>query len=308
MSSQEGQKVDLSRTIGSSPNFDADQPKHPRGTVYVEFDVEEQGCQLDGSGDNTNCNDFHDRSNDNKDYCCELCFQSRRKLRFSRSFSTSETTVNSNDSLDTSAKANETSPLLNPLKPISKKKGKRMWLNEAWRWYEQNLNRRPLRTKAITSGCLSLVGDLVGQCIEQGSSGTIGNLDMVRLVKFSTLGMCLQAPVTHYYYVVLDYYLPPTPFPWTPTTFIKLAIDQLIFAPTFMLLVLLYLAICGESSWYDVRKEVEDEYWRTLVDNWKLWVPATVINMAYVPPASRVLYCNLVFFVWSIYLSLTLSS
>jgi hypothetical protein len=39
----------------------------------------------------------------------------------------------------------------------------------------------------------------------------------------------------------------------------------------------------------------------------KLWVPATAINLAFVPPLFRVLYLNCVFFFWSIYLSLILN-
>lgn len=39
----------------------------------------------------------------------------------------------------------------------------------------------------------------------------------------------------------------------------------------------------------------------------KLWVPATAVNLAFVPPILRVLYLNVVFFFWSIFLSLKLN-
>ena len=39
----------------------------------------------------------------------------------------------------------------------------------------------------------------------------------------------------------------------------------------------------------------------------KLWVPVTVVNIAFVPPILRVLYLNGVFFFWSIFLSLKLN-
>lgn len=39
----------------------------------------------------------------------------------------------------------------------------------------------------------------------------------------------------------------------------------------------------------------------------KLWVPATAINIAFCPPALRVLFLNCVFFFWSIFLSLKLN-
>ena len=40
----------------------------------------------------------------------------------------------------------------------------------------------------------------------------------------------------------------------------------------------------------------------------KLWIPATIINIAFVKPALRVLYDNLIFFVWTVYLSIRLNA
>jgi Mpv17 / PMP22 family len=37
-----------------------------------------------------------------------------------------------------------------------------------------------------------------------------------------------------------------------------------------------------------------------------LWIPATFVNMAFVPPELRVLFINALFYFWTIYLSLTL--
>jgi len=39
----------------------------------------------------------------------------------------------------------------------------------------------------------------------------------------------------------------------------------------------------------------------------KLWIPATVVNIGFVPPILRVLYLNVIFFFWSIYLSLVIN-
>jgi hypothetical protein len=39
----------------------------------------------------------------------------------------------------------------------------------------------------------------------------------------------------------------------------------------------------------------------------KLWIPATIINIAFVKPALRVLYDNVIFLFWTIYLSMILN-
>mmetsp|Transcript_18203 Transcript_18203/g.43987 ORF Transcript_18203/g.43987 Transcript_18203/m.43987 type:complete len:129 (+) Transcript_18203:1-387(+) len=121
------------------------------------------------------------------------------------------------------------------------------------------------------------------------------------------MGMFVQAPITHYYYEALDKYFPPTENPWTKTTFVKLVIDQSIYAPGFLLCVFVYLGLLEGSSWKEIGEQLETNYFTTLRANWKLWIPATLINLAYCAPRYRVLYCNVVFFVWSIFLSLVLS-
>jgi peroxisomal membrane protein 2 len=213
--------------------------------------------------------------------------------------------------------SNESSPLLNPLKRMPKGTAPKFWFHRLWRWYNQCLNRRPVVTKSITAGVIVSLGDLVGQCMALASSSSISSgltinspltFDVVRLARFCSMGLFLQAPVTHYYYLALDHYLPPTPNnPWTWVTFVKLFIDQTTYAPAFLFAVFLYLGILEGDSWNVMWTKIQSDYVSTMVANWKLWIPATLLNMAYIPPQFRVLYCNAIFFVWSIFLSIVLN-
>jgi peroxisomal membrane protein 2 len=204
--------------------------------------------------------------------------------------------------------SNESSPLLNPLKAMPKGTPPKFWMHRLWRWYNQRLNRRPVVTKSLTAGIIVSLGDIVGQIMEIVSpSANQKSFDVVRLARFCTMGLFLQAPVTHYYYHALDHKFPPTPHPWTWTTFVKLVIDQTMYAPAFLLAVIVYLGLLEGDSWHTISLQLQDEYVSTMVANWKLWIPATLINMAYVPPQFRVLYCNFVFFGWSIFLSIILN-
>ena len=79
-----------------------------------------------------------------------------------------------------------------------------------------------------------------------------------------------------------------------------------------------------------VRVDMENQYAEALIKNCKsttsslvvlvvvvayvlsffsgeLWIPATVVNIAFVKPDLRVLYDNLVFFFWTIFLSMLLN-
>lgn len=296
MSTQQDQNVGISTNTGSLPQHDIEEQLQVREIFYLDRRDSDGSTVFEGNEENSG--DFLNG------------FQ--RRLRVAWNSTVSEISVESEGSTEALVPTNESSPLMNPRKATAQRTSNRTLVKQTWRWYAKRLDQRPVLTKALTSGFLAFVADFIGQCIEhqrlENHSIGKGNFDFVRLMKFSCMGLCLQAPPTHYFYVVLDYYLPPTQAPWTPTTFVKLTLDQLIFGPTITFVVILYLAIWGGSGWHGVQEQIEIQYWSTLVDNWKLWVPAQVINMAYVPPAYRVLYCNVVFFIWSIYLSVKLNT
>ena len=73
------------------------------------------------------------------------------------------------------------------------------------------------------------------------------------------------------------------------------------------MLIFGFLGVLEGKDASSIKQQLDNDYKETIVANWKLWVPATVINIAFVPPILRVLYLNGVFFFWSIYLSLVLN-
>lgn len=233
---------------------------------------------------------------------------SSRKLPPIRHLSMSEGSFG-NSSHDGSHSSERSSLLLKrPLQGLNRHTPIQLWLYRAWKVYGKALDRRPVLTKSITACIIVGLGDVAGQYLEGPEDGaTKVVFDAIRLCRFASMGMIVQAPITHYYYEALDKYFPPTETPWTRTTFLKLLIDQTIYAPTFLWMVFVYLGLLEGSSWHEIDEQLDRDYFTTLCANWKLWIPATLINLAYCAPRYRVLYCNLVFFVWSIFLSLVLS-
>merc|ERR1740124_1416983 len=102
--------------------------------------------------------------------------------------------------------------------------------------------------------------------------------------------------------------LPPTVDPLSATTGIKVLIDQFIQAPIFTILIFYFLGILEGKSLDAVKGQLENDYADTMFANWKLWVPATAVNIAFCPPVLRVLFLNCLFFFWSIFLSLKLNN
>jgi peroxisomal membrane protein 2 len=72
-------------------------------------------------------------------------------------------------------------------------------------------------------------------------------------------------------------------------------------------LIISGLAFMEGRGWDGISSDMQQQYIDALIQNWKLWIPATVVNIAFVKPELRVLYDNLVFFIWTIYLSMILN-
>lgn len=94
----------------------------------------------------------------------------------------------------------------------------------------------------------------------------------------------------------------------TATTGIKVVIDQFVQAPIFTVLIFFFLGILEGKSIDSIKSQLDRDYKDTMLANWKLWVPATMVNIAFCPPILRVLFLNCVFFFWSIFLSLKLNN
>jgi peroxisomal membrane protein 2 len=195
-------------------------------------------------------------------------------------------------------------------------------LEDVWSSYLTALESDPLLVKSITAGVILGAADLSGQAIQQslllssvkddsdgGDETSKGGkeVDIARFVRFAFFGFILQAPWNHYYYQYLDNALPPTIDPFSTTTAIKVAIDQFIQAPLFTILIFGFLGVLEGKTIDEIKKQLDDDYVDTMLANWKLWVPATAVNIAFCPPILRVLFLNVVFFFWSIFLSLKLN-
>jgi hypothetical protein len=113
------------------------------------------------------------------------------------------------------------------------------------------------------------------------------------------LGGVLIGPSLHAWYGMLNRFIPD---PSSRGALLRLAADQLIFAPTFIPLVL--VSILGmEGKLSEFPQKLKDDYWNSLVANWKLWIPFNFVNFRFIPGNFQVLFANGVSIVWNCYIS-----
>lgn len=173
---------------------------------------------------------------------------------------------------------------------------------QLWSKYNRALASNPIATKAFTSVVAGVIGDFVAQWAARKSGPqSAGRYDYRRTLRMGCFGL-VGGPVGHYWYQFLDrnmFRRAPT----SPAAIVaKVALDQFVFAPLSTFVFYAYLtAAAGEPEKYI--DTIRDKYWLSLSAGWKLWIPAHVVNFAFVPPSQRILYANVMSVVGTFILS-----
>ncbi|XP_063769465.1 peroxisomal membrane protein 2 [Pseudophryne corroboree] len=174
----------------------------------------------------------------------------------------------------------------------------------ALRAYLQLLHSRPVLTKALTSGILSALANLLSQYIERRrrSQSSVKNVNLVAPLRFAAYGLFFTGPLSHYFYLFLEQSIPSS----VPLAGLRrLLLDRLIVAPAFLLLFFIVMNFLEGKDLNILNQKLKDSYWSALKMNWKVWTPFQYINVNYVPVQFRVLFANLVAFFWYTYLAST---
>ncbi|KAM7479562.1 hypothetical protein LguiA_027775 [Lonicera macranthoides] len=162
-------------------------------------------------------------------------------------------------------------------------------------WYLNLLEKYPVWTKAATSAMLTFVGDLICQlAIDQ-----VPSLDLKRIFLFTFLGLTLVGPTLHFWYLYLSKLVT---MPGAAGAFLRLLVDQFIFAPIF---IGVFLSTLMTLEWRpsEVIPKLQQEWLSSVIANWQLWIPFQFLNFRFVPQQFQVLAANFIALVWNVILS-----
>lgn len=162
-------------------------------------------------------------------------------------------------------------------------------------WYMGLLQKYPVLTKAVTSALLTFVGDLVCQlAIDQ-----VTTVDLKRIFIFTFLGLALVGPTLHFWYLYLSKLVTMS---GASGAFLRLIVDQFIFAPIFIG-VFLSTLVTLEGRPSEVIPKLQQEWFSSVIANWQLWIPFQFLNFRFVPQQFQVLAANFIAVVWNVILS-----
>ncbi|XP_021018986.1 peroxisomal membrane protein 2 [Mus caroli] len=157
----------------------------------------------------------------------------------------------------------------------------------------------PVLTKAVSSGILSALGNLLAQTIEKRKKDS-QNLEVSGLLRYLVYGLFVTGPLSHYLYLFMEYLVPPE-VPWASVK--RLLLDRLFFAPTFLLLFFFVMNLLEGKNVSVFVAKMRSGFWPALQMNWRMWTPLQFININYVPLQFRVLFANMAALFWYAYLA-----
>ncbi|KAI5791954.1 hypothetical protein EDC01DRAFT_103259 [Geopyxis carbonaria] len=163
-------------------------------------------------------------------------------------------------------------------------------------WYRASLVKKPLLTQCVVTAILFGSGDAIAQhAVERRG---IRNHDFGRTFRMGFYGGCIFGPAAVQWYKVLEKYV-KAPQPLVQAG-LRVAADQLVFAPINMGV---FFTVITTLEGGDLKKKLDDSYWKGLKANWMLWPAVQTVNFTMVPLQHRVLVVNLVSLGWNSYLS-----
>ncbi|XP_029670930.1 protein Mpv17 isoform X2 [Formica exsecta] len=162
--------------------------------------------------------------------------------------------------------------------------------------YQKALKMYPMGMQAVQAGILMGLGDQIAQNFIDNSK----TIDLVRTMQFAGIGLFISGPATRTWYGILDKYIGSKGY---SVAIKKVACDQLLFAPTFIAVLLVTIGICQGKDIEKIKIKVRDEYNNILINNYKLWPMVQLINFSIVPLHYQVLVVQLVALFWNSYIS-----
>lgn len=70
-----------------------------------------------------------------------------------------------------------------------------------WNRFLDEFNNNPLEVKALTSGSVYVIGDLISQLTKINH---LGEIDRLRVIRSGLAGLLLHGPLSHYWYINCD--------------------------------------------------------------------------------------------------------
>ncbi|KAK9844229.1 hypothetical protein WJX84_010505 [Apatococcus fuscideae] len=168
-------------------------------------------------------------------------------------------------------------------------------LGLAWKRYLHSLNTKPLRTKALTSASLSALSDILAQLL------TTRRVYWRRTVAFALYGGLWSGPANHYWQNFLQRLFKGRSDPTAVVQ--KVILENLTISPFHNALMMSFISLIIEGRSVRATKEkLRRDFPPLIINAWRVWPLASLINYRYVPLHLRVPFVSVLALCWSTFL------
>lgn len=175
------------------------------------------------------------------------------------------------------------------------------WVQKVLHSYSRATAERPYRTNILTAGVLWFSGDVISQ---KADGRAWSDLDWRRTARITAYGLCVAGPVYCWWYSFLErktaHLAQRSVWKYIAA---KVAADQLIFEPPYLLLFFSLTSIMEGHTLHQIRSKLKQDYLSTFIVDCQVWPFAQVLNFRFVNPLYQSLVVNGVCVGWNAYLS-----
>ncbi|KAM7432625.1 hypothetical protein ABFA07_016985 [Porites harrisoni] len=183
-------------------------------------------------------------------------------------------------------------------------KGLRKW--NPLTWYNEMLEKHPIRTKCITSGVLFAMGDFIAQKTAAGKNRSLDDKRLLRAIIYGSG----TAPLAHVHFNFLEWLVVrKIAFRASFVPFVKMFIDQFgYWAPCITAVYHVSMGVMEGLTYNETMYRLKTLYWPTLKACWMIWPAVMIVNFRFIPVAHQLNFCLAVSLVWATILSVIRAS
>ena len=175
-------------------------------------------------------------------------------------------------------------PSASAAEPLAAARATTAGLQHAAAAYDGALHAHALHTKAATSTLIFGLANALSQAAERRA------VDAATVARMMVYGAAVEAPLQHAWHNALEHALPGAE---APAVLGKIALDQVVMAPTQLAVFLTALAVLStDASFVDGTRRVQRELARVFRMHTSFWCVAHLVTFSLVPLEYRVLWSS----------------